>query len=208
MNLKKIALIAFGLAYSVATYAQQKDRQHTGFFLSLSLGPIFGPIHMDSSVDGKYDLTGTGASFDIKIGGAIQENLILHATLNANSIVGPKQELPNGQSYKNTNNVTFGEALLGGGLTYYFMPSNIFISGSAGLANFSVDNQDINYKSTTDRGFGFQLKAGKEWWVSKRWGLGISGTYGRSSVDSKPGNGLREQLSSDRFGISFNATLN
>ncbi len=208
MNFKKMAVLAFTLAYSVATYAQQTDRQHKGFFLSLSLGPVFGPIHMDSSIDGKYDLTGTGAAFDFKIGGAIQENLILHATLYSNALVGPKQELPTGETYKHTDKITYSESLLGAGLTYYFMPSNIFISGSAGLANFSIDDQDRNYKSTTERGIGFQLKAGKEWWISKRWGLGVSATYGSSSVNSTPSTGLQEKVSSDRFGISFNATLN
>ena len=208
MNLKTIALLALGMTCATKMYAQQKDRQHKGFFLSLSAGPVMGPVHMDSSELGEYDMTGTGASFDIKIGGAIKENLILHATMSANSLVGPKIKYSTGQTQKTTNNLTVSESLFAAGLTYYFMPHNIFVSGSAGLAAFTVDNRDTDYKVSTDNGFGFQLKAGKEWWISRRWGLGVSGTYGKSSVNNKPDNSLTEKLTSNRFGISFNATFN
>lgn len=208
MNFKKIALLALGMTCASTMYAQQKDRQHKGFFLSLSAGPVFGPISMNSNQDGEYDMTGTGASFDVKIGGAIQENLILHATLYGSSLLGPKLTTKGGQIFKTSNNLTVGESLFAAGLTYYFMPHNIFVSGSAGLATFSVDNRDQNSNTTTDNGFGFQLKAGKEWWISRRWGLGVSGTYGRSSVNNRPDNTLVEKMTSNRFGISFNATFN
>jgi len=209
MNFKKIALIALAIACSTATYAQ-KDRQHKGLFLSLSLGPVFGPINVNSNDAGvgEYEMTGTGAAFDFKIGGAVKENLILHATLYANSLVGPKVTLKSGESAKFSDNLTVTESLLGAGVTYYFMPLNVFVSGSAGISNFTIDNRDINYKASTDRGFGLQLKAGKEWWVSRRWGLGVAATYGMSSVNNKPDNNLTEKLTSNRFGISFNATFN
>ncbi|HLT33572.1 hypothetical protein G5B00_09510 [Parapedobacter sp. SGR-10] len=97
--------------------------------------------------------------------------------------------------------------MFGGGVTYY-TPSNLFVSGSLGLGNFSILNQENNYSASTEHGLSFQLKAGKEWWISRRWGLGAAITYGKTSVDSKPSNDLREILNSNRFGILFSATLN
>ncbi|NGM62056.1 hypothetical protein G5B30_09030 [Sphingobacterium sp. SGG-5] len=182
-------------------------RQHTGFFLSMGLGGVFGPIHMNSNVEGEYDMSGTGGLFDFKIGGAVKENLILHATILSNSLIGPKITAAGG-SVKTSDQLSIGEAMFGGGLTYYFMPSNLFISGSVGAGNFSIVNQENDYKASTERGLSFQLKAGKEWWVSRRWGLGAAITYGKTSVNSKPSNDLQEILSSNRFGILFSATLN
>lgn len=204
--MKRILLLAIVALYFFNAQAQE-GRQHKGFFLSMGLGPVFGPIHMNSTDEGEYDMTGTGVSFDFKIGGAVTENVILHATLLSSSLNGPKVKNTSGQFAKTSNNLMMGESLLGGGLTYYFMPLNAFVSGSAGVAYFNIDNQDINYKASTDPGFGFQLKAGKEWWVSKRWGLGVAAFYGHSSVDNQPSNTLREKLTSNRFGILFSATL-
>ncbi|MDY0344739.1 MAG: hypothetical protein RBR28_14275 [Lentimicrobium sp.] len=53
-----------------------------------------------------------------------------------------------------------------------------------------------------------QLKIGKEWWVSKRGGLGLAATYGTTTLTNSPGGGIEERLSSNNLGILFNATLN
>lgn len=192
--------------------AQEKNHQHTGFFLSMSAGPVFGNITDDvtGDVNGDYsmDMSGGGAVFDLKIGGAIQENLIVHATLISQTMAGPTIKMSNNQnSVKATDEITIGEAMFGGGLTYYIMPQNIFFSGSLGLGNFTIMDQKNEQTTSTQRGFSMQLKAGKEWWVSKKWGLGISVTYGKTSLTNKSG-GLVEKLDSNRFGILFNATLN
>jgi len=103
--------------------------------------------------------------------------------------------------------LTVGEAMFGGGLTYYIMPQNIFLSGSLGIGNFTMMDQKNDQTTSTQRGFSMQLKAGKEWWVSKKWGLGLSVTYGTTSLTNNSG-GISEKLNSNRFGILFNATLN
>lgn len=182
--------------------------QHKGLYLSMSVGPLFGSVTDDL---GTYtmDMSGTGAQFDFKIGGAIKENLILHATLISNSLPGPSIKISGNSSIKASDNLTVGEAMVGGGLTYYIMPSNIFLSGTLGLGNFSIiDTNDNNNNVSTQRGFSMQLKIGKEWWISKKWGLGISLTYGKTNLTNKPSAGIVEKLDSNRFGILFNSTLN
>jgi len=75
--MKKIFTILLTIVVGFSVYGQKKERQHTGFFLSMGLGGVFGPIHINSNVDGEYDMSGVGGLFDLKIGGAVKENLIL-----------------------------------------------------------------------------------------------------------------------------------
>ncbi len=187
---------------------EDKDYQkHKGFYLSLCGGVNFADI--SAKVENQYDMKfkGAGGVFDFKIGGALKENLILHATLVSKSMSGPEISL-SGKSENSSNNLTIGEAMIGAGLTYYVMPTNIFLSASIGLGNFTLINSDNDTSVSTDRGFSMQLKVGKEWWVSKRWGLGVALTYSKSKLTNTPGGGIEEFMNSDNFGILFNATLN
>ena len=58
-------------------------------------------------------------------------------------------------------------------------------------------------------GVGGQVKVGKEWWVSGKWGLGVSAFYhfghvGNGDISDAP----FEKMSSHACGLCFNATLN
>ena len=212
--MKKFFLLSLLTALFFVSNAQMIDRGqvldyrlHKGFYLSMSIGPNFPSITIEEVRVTDMKITGTGAQFDIKIGGAVQENLILHATLASNSITGPKVT-SFGTSQNSSNKMAMGEAMIGAGMTYYFMPANIFVSGSAGLGNFTLIDNDNDINISTDRGFSFQLKAGKEWWVSRRWGLGVAVSYMKTMVTNKPGGGTEEKLNSNNFAIVFNATLN
>lgn len=213
--MKKITVLTLLLLTATLSFAQMEQltrlpegRQHKGFFLSLSIGPNFPTITSEVKGYPKYTFTGTGALFDIKIGGAVQENLILHGTILSSSMVGPK--VSSGSNSQNaSNNLAIGEAMFGGGITYYIMPQNIFLSGSVGFGGYSlIDNTNSNNSVSTDKGFSMQIKAGKEWWVSKRWGLGIAVTYGKTKLTNSPSGGVEEFMDSNNFGVLFNATLN
>jgi len=178
--------------------------QHNGFYLSMGLGPAFGSI-TDKSSSFDFTYSGTGAEFDFKIGGAIKENLILHATLDSKSIMGPT--IASGSnSGTASSNVSISESILGVGLTYYFMPINFLVSGSIGLGYYNLTDPDHNLNVTTQTGFAFQLKIGKEWWVSNKWGLGVGITYGKTNLTNSA-EGISEDMDSNRFGILFNASF-
>lgn len=212
--MKKAAILGFFIAIISICNAQTTDFrtmegnwQHTGFYLSMSVGPNFPSITSEILPGSfKSTFTGTGAQFDLKIGGAVKENLILHATLISNALAGPKVTI-DGVSQNTTNDISIGEAMIGGGVTYYLMPANVFLSGSVGLGNFTVTEGNTSNSISTDRGFSMQLKIGKEWWVSKRWGLGIAGTYGKTKLTNSTAT-IKEFLDSRNLGILFNATLN
>jgi hypothetical protein len=202
-----MAIISICNAQTTEMTPEAGYRQHKGFFLSMSVGPNFPSITAEVIGDYNYKFRGTGAQFDLKIGGAVKENLILHATFTSNMMAGP--EITSGGSSQNTsNNITLGETMMGGGITYYVMPANISLSGSLGIGNFTLIDNDNETSVSTDRGFSIQLKVGKEWWISKRWGLGVAVTYGKTKLTNTPGGGVEELMNSNNFGILFNATLN
>lgn len=179
--------------------------EHQGFYLSMALGPNFMNVTSESNYSGNVEFSGVGALFDLKLGGSVAQNLILHATLTSSVLSSPKIT-SNGMSQNSSNKVSLGEAFIGAGLSYY-SPANILISGSLGMANFSLIDEEEDLDISTDRGFGFQLKVGKEWWVSHNWGLGVALTYNHTGLTNKPGGGVEEVLKSNNFGIVFNASL-
>jgi len=209
-----LSITIFG-CYFYPIYGQSGNdgfHQHTGFYLSMSIGPVFGRINGEAISPDKYffDFSGgTGAQFDFKIGGAIQENLILHAVIISNSTAGPKYS-SSGEYVSMSDDISINEVMIiGGGLTYYLMPKNFFLSGSVGIGHFSlIDNKNNNLNITSDNGVSVQLKFGKEWWVSKNWGLGVALTYGKTSVNNRPSSGIEEKLNSNKLGVVFNATFN
>ncbi|MBL7969568.1 MAG: hypothetical protein JNK09_21390 [Prolixibacteraceae bacterium] len=203
-----ILFLSFSICHAQRLFdiPPSNNRVHKGFFLSMSGGANYSAI--DADVKGQYgqSYTGIGPIMDLKIGGAIQENLILHATLITNFVSGP-EITTNGQSQNTSDNWLIGEDFLGGGITYY-TASNLFFSGSLGIGNYRIMDTTEETSVSSDGGLGVQLKAGKEWWVSRRWGLGFAFSYGRLKLTNTPGGGLEELMNSDNFGIHFNATLN
>jgi len=205
--MKKSIITLLILMSILSINAQEGFHEHDGFYLSMSLGPVFGNIKDDmGSVT--MDITGTGMQFDFKIGGRISENLLLHGTIISSVLPGPTVKLSNNTTFQTSNSMSVGEAMIGAGLTYYVMPSNIFFSGSVGLGNFTIldDKNDIDV--STQRGLSFQVKLGKEWWISKNWGFGIGLTYSKTNLTNKPDDGTSEKLDSNRFAILFNTTFN
>lgn len=196
--------------YSGNSKSPGEEYTHDGFYLSMAIGSFFSHVTDAASVASSppqhADLVfdGSGAELDIKIGGTIAPNLILHGTLVSSVMENPKVTR-NGKAVKMNDNFAIGESLVGIGVTYYLMPSNFFGSATLGLGRFTII--DGNNGGTTDRGFGMQMKVGKEWWVGRNWGLGVGLTYGKSVVTSVDGM-YTDKFDSNHFGILFNATFN
>ena len=97
-------------------------------------------------------------------------------------------------------------SFLGIGLTYY-LPINVFLSGSIGLASFNLQDNgdDGNIEGSTEEGLGFQVAVGKEWWVSDNWGLGVSAAFTYGSAEDKHDAG---DASAYGINVMFSATFN
>lgn len=130
---------------------------HEGFFLRLQIGPG------GSSVSREGDSwSGMGLGMGLAIGGSPVENLALHLDLQTTWMFSPSREV-NG----------IGMQSLGLGVTYYIMPADIFLSGSAGIGWLAFED-DAGQSKDTSAGIALDALVGKEWWVGADWGIGIA----------------------------------
>jgi hypothetical protein len=176
-----VTLAAVTLAVLVLpewSHAGGGPKDHKAFFLRLTAGGGYG-----SSGDDELDVSGVSGDFTVAVGGCVSENLALHGTFWGWSLSNPDVEIDGVGSGELDG--SYGMSGYGGGATYYFMPVNMYISGSAGLGYVSIDT-DI-FDDTSDAGFAMDLSLGKEWWVGNSWGLGLAGAFGYHSIDGASG---------------------
>lgn len=192
------------LAAVTFSMAQSQSFTHDGFFLNLAFG-IGGQSFEDKGTDGDFSIDAGGGSseLDFKIGGRVVENMMLHATFlgvrTAGLDVTYRGET---RTYKNSVEQM---NLYGMGVTYY-MPMNFFVSGSLGIVIFALDKaNEGKVDATSDKGFGFQIAAGKEWWVSDNWGLGVKAALTYGSADDQNDAG---EMSGMGINVMFSATFN
>jgi len=197
---------------SVAQDVPEGFHMHDGFYLSLTGGPAFGSITLDGTNGGfdKIELSGAGGQFDFKIGLVVSEeaNLILSFDLISRAISSPTLTM-DGTTVNTTSDVTASDLLFGAGITKYFMPANIFINATVGAGQFSLDLNNTTSNSQT--GFGFQVKGGKEWWVSDNWALGVAAGLSYISAPDQTDPSLPRYsgtLSTTKFFVVFNTTFN
>lgn len=202
-TLLKKATVLLLLWIPISMYSQ--GREHEGFYLSMQAGSAMGYINGNSNQQSSMEVNGTGIAFDFQIGGIIRENQTLHGVIGIKSISGPEISM-NGQSGSLSQDFSFDEIIIGGGTTYYFK-NNFFVTGNIGMGNFSFTDMNDNTSVATDYGFTFQLKAGKEWWISPRWGLGALLEYGGTRSKDQL-NDYKETWQSHRYSVRLTATLN
>jgi hypothetical protein len=176
-------------------------RTHDGFFLRLSGGA--GAARSEIDVPGeKTEFSGSTGDVNIAVGGVVARNLALHGTLFGWLVSDPDLEIE-GVGSATASDTDLDLSAFGGGLTYYFMPVNIYISGSAGVGELGIDSPVGDF--STDSGFVGEITLGKEWWVGGSWGLGVAGAFGFHSI---PDGEVDENWSGTSFAIRFSATLN
>ena len=211
---RKILLIfllsAFGTqanSQSIQLHEQNNDRRHRGFYLSIAGGAYHANVAMEDKNDFSR-VKGIGGVIDFKISGNLIENLILHATWLSHSIFNPKVYNEKGELAEvKSNNTDLGEVMVGGGITYY-APINILLSTSIGYGGFSWSNDTNNEEHSSKGGFCLQIKAGKEWWVTRKLALGLAAYYHKTIVRNNSSSDNAEKLNSNNFGILLNLTLN
>ena len=210
----KIVLVILITILGTQSYSQdiqplkeQSGRRHRGFFLSYSPGINITNVKATDNY-GSSTFKGVGLGNDFKIGGTIKENLILHATILGHGTYEPTiYDANSRQNGNRAKDIDFGEFLIGAGITYY-TPNNFLFSTSVGLGGFSLTDYSTDEDGSTDRGFSLQLKAGKEWWVSSRLGLGFAFYYHYTNVLNQAGSIDEERLIGNNFGIVLSTTLN
>lgn len=174
---------------------------HDGFMLRATLGfgggsmteRYRGDVFGTGSTSGDIDYAGGGFRLGIDVGGALSESLTVHGRLSIGTIDEPSTFI-DGADYDTPRGTVVTTALLGVGLTYTFMPLNLYLTGVVGLAGIGVHDDDPDTEDDAGEGSagpGVDLDVGKEWWVGSELGLGAalrlsfaSSNYSRPSYDS------------------------
>ncbi len=200
----KAVLGAVAALIATAAQAQQAPgvHQHDGFFLRLDAG--LGYLESKETVAGtEAKVSGGGGEFGLAIGGALTENLILGGHLFA--LVASNPTVSNGGVSSSTSDSSWGLVGLGPQLTYYFMPANVYLSGTLALTRVTAKQGGADANS--EYGGGLQLAVGKEWWVSDNWGLGVAGQlFGSTNKANSSSNA--PTLSTWGAAVAFSATYN
>lgn len=208
-----VLLTSAGLAALAAQPAAAAGipRAHDrGFFLRLSAGPGTANSHIDyigadengQPVPIHLELSGTSGDINFAIGGIVSPNLAVHGTLFGWSVNEPNVEA-NGMDQGSASNLTLSVVGGGGGVTYYLEPSNLYLSGSLGLARLHGETPGRDFDS--DLGPVLDMTIGKEWWVGGQWGLGAALAVNIHSLHDPD---VDENWSGTSLALRFSATLN
>jgi hypothetical protein len=145
-------------------------KRHEGFMARVAFGLGGASVDIDAEPT-EVDLSGLSGAFSIDLGGSLVSNLILHGRFAGVAIADPSMEV-RGDDLGRADDLTAVAFLVGPGLTYYFMPLNVYLSLVTGLSWL-----DLHYiggeSGLTDAGLGFNLDVGKEWWLTRHWGVGL-----------------------------------
>jgi len=185
-------------------------RKHDGFFLRMTSGGGVGATtYEERGPRGNATRTrtlGGAALTEIAVGFAAVENLILHANLSLAHQSGLKKY--GGAAYSDDEASTL-LGFFGGGLTYYFMPANIYITGAIGAGGLSQTRGHDHEDFESDVGFGTSVSIGKEWWVGRsgEWAIGaaLTGSYYQAPFEI---DGVKSQYRGHNSGLAFTATYN
>ena len=180
-GLMRACLAVLGLVWPTIALAEETDptvgvadvHRHVGAFIHLELGGGY----FQAAPGGPGTFSGATVSFGLSAGGALSENWILAAELWGT--IAPDAGISGAPDLK----ARLGLAFLGAGLRHYFMPINIFVALAPGATVLS--RHDDLSGSHSRFGWGLKLSAGKEWWVSESWAVGLA-AYGVVSFNEDP----------------------
>jgi hypothetical protein len=197
--------------YSAPYSAGYGYHSHDGFFLRLNIGG--GYLTASEDYGGATDTySGFGVAMGAAFGVAIAPNLILYGEIFGVSVPDPDYGYT-GVAPAPLTGLDMTLVGFGPGIAYYVQPINAFFSGTLVFSRISLSESSSDYTlDDTDLGFGLSLMAGKEWWVSTDWGLGIAGQLyvgrmGHHPVDAQ-GYAYDSRLSALACSLLFSATYN
>lgn len=184
--MKKILIILVTLLALNVNAQSDLTRGHSrgeGLYISWSGG--LGMLAVNDRITEGGSTTiktkGGAGGTNIRIGTAVKDDLLIHADILA-VVTGDIRLNASGDAsgvISDADNIVMRIYALG--TSYYFMPSNFFISGSLGLGTYEV-TANIE-ETTTEMRPGLIVKAGKDWWIAKSWDMGVSFEMGYLRVD-------------------------
>jgi len=193
----------YGTAYGYHT--------HDGFFMRVYIGA--GYLTASETYGGATDTySGFGPTLGAAFGGAIAPNLILYGEIFGTSVPDPDYGVSGSTGSAPLTGLDMTMVGFGPGISYYLQPINVYFSGTLAFSRISFSESSTDYTlGNTDMGFGASFMAGKEWWVTTDWGLGVAGQLYVGTMRDHPeyyGVVYDTRMSAFAFSVLFSATYN
>jgi len=164
--------VVFVLVAAVAVPSWAQRSHEADFYARLAIGPGYAESAANSIDTGEqFELAGEGVDFSLAVGGITVPNLAVHVNMWGWTTFSPDPK------YEHTS-LNLGTSLnllaYGAGITYIWMPYNLYFSVAPGFAVLRTKGPDLS-SETSDRGFAWEGSIGKEWWFSETaaWGVAI-----------------------------------
>jgi hypothetical protein len=191
---------ALAVLFPLTAIAGEPRSHDGGFFFRVAPGGGYSRTAVEEEGD-RIALKGASGNFDIAIGAVVKKNFAVHATLGAWSLIDPTVEFNGQEEVAEKTSMTM--VMIGGGFTYYLGASNTYLTASVGASTLSFEFEGESHDS--DTGVAFEAGLGKEWWVSDRWGIGVSGMAGYHSV---PPGDAAGKFKGPSFAVRVSITFN
>jgi hypothetical protein len=202
-----VAILVSILVFIPLRVESQEDEigyhQHDGIYIRFHAGFGGGKMVEENFLGSDLILQGISSVFRFQIGGTISKNLILFGEVGGFTIVDPELEW---QGISGTISKTYlAISDIGIGVSYYFMPTNIYLSSTLTISSDEIELEEANINAKSDLGIGMYLSLGKEWWVGRDWGLGVA-LFGYFSNTSDKAINKEYTIRNGVIGIVFSAT--
>jgi hypothetical protein len=197
-----ICLILTPTLFSQVSAPNIGVHQHDGFYLRLAGGVGYAQLVENDVMGSDLKLSGVSGASRFQIGGTVSDNLIIYGEFGGVIQQEPTMEWM-GES-GSTSNVSVSVYDVGGGITYYLMPSNVYFALSLLISQAELEYN--NNKGESEYGIGFNAMVGKEWWVGEDWGIGATIYIYYSTMKDK--GEFDNNINNFSVGVLFSATYN
>ena len=199
-------MVGLTLGWLSPSLALAGAEQHDGFFVRLGGGMGVASAKGNPETGKDVLLRGSGLYYGIAVGAVVIENLALHLDLSGTLVGNPDRQI-DGETHTLADDrfVTSG---VGAGATYYFMPSNTYVSGSLVRAAMSLVDDRGTQVGQIDGATGLHLAVGREWWIQADWGIGVGGSLLVGSVDRSRSGEPDVEWGFSSMSLYFSATYN
>jgi hypothetical protein len=163
------------------------ENRHLGVQVRALVGPALLYAFQDVGPGESGTTRGVGAAFEVALGTMVSENLALNMDL----VLARSADAEHGV----LTDTNFSAVHFGAGVTYWLMPANVYLAGSIGLARSSIEGSPVHLdielptNEQSKIGVGAHLAIGKQFWLSRRVGLGATLSL-LSSAAANPAAGL------------------
>ena len=195
-----------------APVPEEGAETHDGILLRFTIGLGGGGMGEDLDGDSRdVAYAGGGLLWAIDVGAGLTDTLSVQARLGQTSFFGPQRKI-DGIEVELDEGRNLSVTLFGAGITYHFMPINLYVTAIGGLSDLRItdgQNPDEYDEDEATVGFGMNLDVGKEWWVVPQTGIGVAGRFMWATGGTENAQG-RRNVSADRnllgFGVVFSVT--